>query len=146
MRTTVFLVDDASHTRERLLPLLESRPAALQTDTDEIVLVGCAPRMTHRVSKWVSHGAREHWRTKWAHRLFDELEPWLAARGLRVRCVLARGPLDELLGALRPDQVVDLRRPKASAPIEPPREPARPAWRTTLLLFGLGALVALSEA
>lgn len=146
MHKTVFLVDDAAHTRERLSALLEAQAPLQQADGGEIVLVGCAPRMTHRVSKWVSHGAREHWRAKWARKLFDALEPWLTAQGLRVRCVLARGPLEEVLGELQPDEVVDLRRPKAATPVEPPRGRARPAWHSAMVLFGLGALVALSEA
>ncbi|HZY15797.1 MAG TPA: hypothetical protein VFE74_04165, partial [Ramlibacter sp.] len=37
------------------------------------VLVACAPRMTHRVSKWVSHSARENWRVKWADKLFGQV-------------------------------------------------------------------------
>ncbi|GIX24440.1 MAG: hypothetical protein KatS3mg122_1671 [Caldimonas sp.] len=141
MRTMVILVDDAAHTREHMPPLLQH--PSMQAQPVEIVLVGCAPRLTHRVSKWVSHGAREHWRHKWAHRLFGELQPWLAARGLRVRCVLARGPLDALLDSLQPDRVVDLRRPKAAAPAVAP--PSRSRWQLSLMALGLGALIAWSE-
>jgi hypothetical protein len=45
------------------------------------VLVACAPRMTHRISKWVSHSSRENWRAKWADKLFDQVVPPLQARG-----------------------------------------------------------------
>jgi hypothetical protein len=147
MNKTVILVDDAAHTRARLAALLDAQALPLRVGPGELVLVGCAPRMTHRVSKWVSHGAREHWRTKWARKLFDELEPWLQAQGLPAQCVLAKGPLEELLAELRADAVIDARRPKAPTPAEAARElSARPAWRSAMVIFGLGALVALAEA
>lgn len=118
MRKIVVLVDDASYTQGRLgAALLDEAASARPTDGDW-VLIACAPRLTHRVSKWVSHGAREHWRTKWAHKLFGELDPWLNAKGLSdAQRLLARGPLQELLDELRPDEVIDARRPKlAEAP------------------------------
>ena len=116
MRKIVVLVDDASYTQGRLGAALLDQAAQ---STDGVwVLIACAPRLTHRVSKWVSHGAREHWRTKWAHKLFGELDPWLNANGLSdAQRLLARGPLQELLDELRPDEVIDARRPKlAEAP------------------------------
>ena len=64
------------------------------------VLVACAPRMTHRISKWVSHSARENWRAKWADKLFDQVVPALRARGDDVTPILARGPLPELTRTL----------------------------------------------
>ncbi|RYY92589.1 MAG: hypothetical protein EOO24_28695, partial [Comamonadaceae bacterium] len=60
------------------------------------VLVACAPRMTHRISKWVSHSARENWRAKWADKLFGQVVPPLRERGDAVTPVLAKGPLPEL--------------------------------------------------
>jgi hypothetical protein len=109
MKKIVVLVDDASYTQGRLGTALQG-----QGPVDGAwVLVACAPRLTHRVSKWVSHGAREHWRTKWAHKLFGELDPWLHAKGLgEAHRMLAKGPLQELLDELRPDEVIDARRPK----------------------------------
>jgi hypothetical protein len=80
------------------------------------VLVACAPRMTHRISKWVSHSAREHWRAKWADKLFDQVVPALRARGDDVTPVLAKGPLPELTRTLMAQhgtaRVIDVRRPK----------------------------------
>ena len=106
MRKIVVLLDDASYTQGRLGAALLDQAAR---STDGVwVLIACAPRLTHRVSKWVSHGAREHWRTKWAHKLFGELDPWLNANGLSdAQRLLARGPLQELLDELRPDEVID---------------------------------------
>src|ERR1700752_1859087 len=113
MRSIVVLVDDAIHTQGRLGAALLDEAHATRPDDGVWVLVACAPRLTHRVSKWVSHGSREHWRTKWAHKLFGELDPWLNAKGLGdAHRLLARGPLQELLDELRPDEVIDARRPK----------------------------------
>jgi hypothetical protein len=122
MRTIAVLVDDASYTQGRLDGALKreelARGSAASGPAADWVLIACAPRLTHRVSKWVSHGAREHWRTKWAHKLFGQLDPWLNARGLgEAHRLLAKGPLQELLDELQPDEVIDARRPKlAEAP------------------------------
>jgi hypothetical protein len=104
------------------------------------VLVACAPRMTHRISKWVSHSAREHWRAKWADKLFDQVVPPLRARGDAVTPVLARGPLPELTRLLMAEhgaaRVLDVRRPKA------PGDGGRGALPGALL--GFGAMLLLS--
>lgn len=109
MDKVIVYVDDADYARQRL-------PAADWPPT-HWVLVACAPRMTHRVSKWVSHSARETWRTRWAGRLFDQMVPPLQARGDTVTPVLARGPLPELTQLLMAEhgtaRVLDVRRPKA---------------------------------
>jgi hypothetical protein len=80
------------------------------------VLVACAPRMTHRISKWVSHSARENWRAKWADKLFAQIVPGLQASGDSVTVVLAKGPLPELTEQLKAEhgtsRVLDARRPK----------------------------------
>lgn len=101
------------------------------------VLVACAPRMTHRISKWVSHASRENWRSKWADKLFEQVVPALRARGDAVTPVLARGPLPELTRTLMAEhgtqRVLDVRRPKAED-----RGPAPGA------LLGLGAVLLLA--
>lgn len=102
------------------------------------VLVACAPRMTHRISKWVSHSARENWRSRWADKLFDQVVPALRARGDDVTPVLARGPLPELTRTLMAEhgteRVLDVRRPKA-----PADGGAAPG-----ALLGLGAILLLA--
>ena len=102
------------------------------------VLVACAPRMTHRISKWVSHSARENWRSRWADKLFDQVVPALRARGDVVTAILARGPLPELTRTLMAEhgtqRVLDVRRPKAS-------DEGGPAPRN---LLGLGAMLLLA--
>ncbi len=60
MDKIIVYVDDADHAQQLLAPLAAKEPAHQR----HWVLVACAPRMTHRVSKWVSHSARESWRNK----------------------------------------------------------------------------------
>ena len=71
MDKIIVYVDDADHAQQLLAPLAAKEPAHQR----HWVLVACAPRMTHRVSKWVSHSARESWRNKWADKLFAQIIP-----------------------------------------------------------------------
>ncbi|MCM5679095.1 hypothetical protein M8A51_06065 [Schlegelella sp. S2-27] len=128
------LLDDAAHAQDRLAPRLH------QTHDVHWVLVACAPRMTHRASKWVSHGAREHWRSKWAAKLFAQMQPWLDEHGLEAEPCLAKGPLPELMQQLTPDEVIDVRRPKlAGAEATGFRLPS-------FLVAGVGLWFAMAEA
>jgi hypothetical protein len=108
MDKVIVYLDDPAYARHNL------PAAAVPTHW---VLVACAPRMTHRISKWVSHSSRENWRAKWADKLFDQVIPPLQERGDAVTPVLARGPLPELTRMLMAEhgtaRVVDARRPKA---------------------------------
>src|SRR5690606_13542810 len=111
MQKVIVYLDDPAYARQML-------PANDGAGT-HWVLVACAPRMTHRISKWVSHSARENWRAKWADKLFDQVVPALRARGDDVTPVLARGPLPELTRELMAThgtgRVLDVRRPKQDA-------------------------------
>jgi hypothetical protein len=108
MEKVIVYLDDPAYASRQL-------PAAGEQPTHWL-LVACAPRMTHRISKWVSHTARENWRAKWADKLFDQVVPGLRARGDTVTPILARGPLPELTRTLMAehgtDRVLDVRRPK----------------------------------
>jgi hypothetical protein len=108
MEKVIVYLDDAAYAREKL-------PAAAQPV--HWLLVACAPRMTHRISKWVSHSSRENWRGKWADKLFDQVLPPLRDRGDKVTPILAREPLPELTRALIAEhgelRVIDARRPKS---------------------------------
>jgi hypothetical protein len=112
MQKVILYLDDAAYAQAQL-----SAAAAQPTHW---LLVACAPRMTHRISKWVSHSARENWRAKWADKLFDQVVPSLRARGDAVTPILARGPLPELTRTLMADhgtaRVLDVRRPKQDGP------------------------------
>ncbi len=150
MDKVIVYVDDAAHAQQILAPLLAGKEAAAGT---QWVLVACAPRMTHRVSKWVSHRARENWRDKWSEKLFAQLLPWLQSGShSHVTTVVAKGPLPELLAQLQAElgaaRVVDARRPKLDAAAQPSAAPGRLSFPGTLpgLLTGLGALLALDMA
>ena len=129
MEKVIVYLDDPAYARQQL-------PAGAAPI--HWVLVACAPRMTHRISKWVSHSARENWRAKWADKLFDQVIPALHARGDAVTPVLARGPLPELTRSLMAEhgtaRVIDVRRPKTP---EPPERWTPGALRGMgVLLFG----------
>lgn len=108
MNKVIVYLDDPAYARQRM---------HAASGPTHWVLVACAPRMTHRISKWVSHSARENWRAKWADRLFEQVVPSLRARGDSVTPVLARGPLPDLTRALLEEHgsasVLDARRPKS---------------------------------
>lgn len=142
MERIIVYVDDASHAQAQLAPVqrgLHRDPAAPGAHW---VLVACAPRMTHRISKWVSHRARENWRAKWADKLFLQLAPGLEQGGHTVTRVLAKGPLPELAVQLQAEhgtaRVIDARRPKSP---EPPEASGR--WSQPGTPFGIGALLVL---
>lgn len=142
MDRVIVYIDDAAHARQILAPL-SARDSARQTHW---VLVACAPRMTHRISKWVSHSARENWRAKWSDKLFAELLPALHAEPERVTTMLARGPLPELTAQLQGEgaaSVVDARRPKANEAEAPrmPSAPARGRWSLPGTLGSVGMLL-----
>ena len=146
MDTVIVYVDDAAHAQQVLAPMFAGDAAA----RTHWVLVACAPRATHRVSKWVSHSAREQWRSKWAAKLFAQLLPAMPMpnRAAQVTTVVAKGPLAELVAQLqasqpRAAQVVDARRPKTDAAQEAaPAAASRPPLSGTLasMLAGFGAL------
>lgn len=138
MNRVIVYVDDAAYARQMLAPLF-AREAAAQT---QWILVACAPRMTHRISKWVSHSARENWRAKWADKLFAQMRTLLQLPAGRVTTVLAKGPLAELTdqlqaGGMPAAQVVDARRPK----VDSSEEVAGPQRRWSPLPGTLGSVL-----
>lgn len=139
MEKIIVYLDDADHARRQLHP-----PGA--GAGFHWILVACAPRMTHRISKWVSHSARENWRAKWADKLFSQLVPVLTARGDEVTMVLAKGPLPELTEQLTAEHgtrhVVDARRPKFT---EAERREGRGGdWSVPRSFLGLGVALFLA--
>lgn len=152
MEKIIVYVDDAGHAQQHLPPMKHTGPAdGAAGDTGRIhwVLVACAPRMTHRISKWVSHSARETWRAKWADKLFGQIVPMLQARGDGVTTVLAKGPLPELAEQLKAEhgttRVLDMRRPKFDAAqdgVAP--QGAGNRWGTPGSALGLGAMLLLA--
>ncbi|QXW18327.1 universal stress protein [Comamonas aquatica] len=141
METIIVYVDDADYAQL----LLQTAVQAPQASQAHWVLVGCAPRITHRVSRFVSNRSRENWRNKWADRLFQDCVPVLHAHGAQVTTVLARGPLPELLQTLQAQygaqsQVVDMRRPKLQTPDTAAPAVPSPLHKLAGTLAGIGAL------
>jgi hypothetical protein len=146
METIIVYVDDADYAQQQLAPMV------LGSSRTRWIVVGCAPRLTQRASKFLSHSARENWRQKWADRLFARIGPVLATRGDEVVAVLARGPLPELTQSLRaqhgPARLLDARRPKLGheLPLVTPEQPATDSQRWTVpgAVAGLGAVIVLA--
>lgn len=153
MQRVIVYMDDAACAQQSLARLFARRDANPGATT-EWVLVACAPRMTHRISKWVSHSARENWRAKWADKLFAQILPGLKASASSVTTVVAKDPLVELTEQLKAGrsvtaQVVDARRPKSDAagPDGPEgRNWSSPCPGTLLgsLMTGLSAVLVLA--
>lgn len=156
METIVVYVDDAAYARQQLAPMCRAaapcgtpRPEAATTHW---VLVACAPRMTHRISKWVSHSARESWRAKWSEKLFGQISPWLRQRGDHVTEVVATGPLVALSARLTAEysgaRVLDGRRPKLGQDMQPvtheqPTDKQAP-WTLPSAAAALGMMLVLA--
>ena len=147
MDKIIVYVDDAAHAQQQLAPM-QSTPAGQPTHW---ILVACAPRMTQRIGKWVSHSARENWRTKWAAKLFAQLVPELEKSGDTVTPVLAKGPLPKLTEQLLAEhgaaRIFDGRRPKFGVDLPPGtgNQPISEEGRWTLpgAALGLGAMLIL---
>lgn len=141
MPTIIAYVDDADYAQL----LLQAAVLAPNAQGAHWVLVACAPRITHRISKFVSNRSRENWRNKWADRLFEACVPMLQAYGLQVSTVLARGPLPELLQSLQAEhgnqaQVIDMRRPKQEVAQAQPQSKQSALSKLPGTLAGIGAL------
>lgn len=149
MEKIIVYLDDAEHARHWLslnaAPPEATLAAAASTHW---VLVACAPRMTHRISKWVSHRARENWRTKWSDKLFASVVPWLHAKGDHATPVLATGPLAELTEQLMKEhgatRVLDARRPKMDSAPQRPDEARGKPWPISGMVAGMGLVLALA--
>lgn len=131
-------LDDAAHAQQHIA----ANPAVAQSS--RWILVACAPRITHRISKWVSHSSRENWRKRWAEKLFAQMLPWLQERGAQATPVLATGPLEELTQTLQAEwgelHIVDARRPKLTTAFS---SDAQAAGVLRSLVLGFGVLLAL---
>ena len=153
MDTIIVYVDDTTFAQQQLAPMVLCHDSADTRRAVRWVVVACAPRMTHRISKWVSHSARENWRAKWADKFFGEMLPWLQSRGDTAVPMLAKGPLPELTDKLLADhpgaRVIDARRPKFGQDLQPLSEatpaPARDnRWALPGAVAGMGAMLVLA--
>ncbi|MES2946296.1 MAG: hypothetical protein V4772_25780 [Pseudomonadota bacterium] len=116
MDNIIVYVDDAAYALGMLQVLQAPRTSDGLRKPVRWIVVGCAPRVTHRVSKWVTHSARENWRGKWADKVFAHLLPLLQQEGDTVVTQLAEGGLPGQTEILTREygnaQVLDARKPR----------------------------------
>ena len=147
MDNIIVYVDDAAYALQMLQPM---RAVDSVNGPIRWIVVGCAPRVTHRVSKWVTHSARESWRGKWAEKVFSQLQPLLQQGGDTVVTLLAQSTLPDQTEALIAQygsaRVLDARRPKFGQDMQPVTKSQVQESHTTLgyaaALLGAGVLVA----
>ena len=97
MEKIAVFVDDAEHAERVLGPLLAGQAGSIHW-----VVVGCAPKLTHRIGKWTSNASRTQWRERWARALRTRLEPLFSdADSTACEWLLARGPLEPMARELR---------------------------------------------
>ncbi|WPB56863.1 hypothetical protein [Xylophilus sp. GOD-11R] len=152
MDKMIVYVDDLAYAQQQLAPMVASRRGP-DAPAGCWIVVACAPRMTHRISKWVSHSARENWRAKWADKFFGALLPWLTSKGDTAMPVLAQGPLapltEKLLGEHPGARVLDMRRPKFGQDLAPvtdaqPQRETTSRWAVPGAVAGMGAMLVLA--
>jgi len=147
MDNMIVYIDEAAYALKMLTPMLPS--GATRTPTRWIV-VGCAPRITHNASKWVTNSARQSWRGKWAEKVFEQVVPLLQGPDDAVITQVARGPLcdltDTLLAQYGAARVLDARRPKLGQDLQPvtrqqPQDP-QGVWGYAAVVASAGVLLA----
>ncbi|RYX93051.1 MAG: hypothetical protein EOO28_20105 [Comamonadaceae bacterium] len=120
MDNIIVYVDDAAYALQMLQPML---PSAESRRPTRWILVGCAPRVTHRVSKWVTQSARQSWRGKWADKVFSQVVPALQRDGDDIVVHLAQttlsGQTESLMKEHGVARVLDARRPKFGHDLQP---------------------------
>ena len=150
MDKIIVYVDDGAHAQQQLAPMKNSGLGG--NPRTHWVLVACAPRMTHRISKWVSHSARENWRAKWADKLFEVVVPKLKSHGDSVTTVVATNALPDLTRKLSQDfgtsRVLDARRPKFGQDMQPvspnQAETKKDNWQVPGAVVGMSAVLMLA--
>jgi hypothetical protein len=120
MDNIIVYVDDAAYAAQMLQPMLCADAARSSV---RWLVVGCAPRVTHHASKWVTNSARESWRGKWASKVFATLQALLQQGGDTVITLLAEKTLcrqtDVLIKQYGVARVLDARRPKFGQSLQP---------------------------
>ena len=120
MDNIIVYIDDAAYAVQLLQPMITEGAGRSPA---RWIVVGCAPRVTHRASKWVTNSARESWRAKWADKVFSQVLPVLQRDGDTVVTYLAKSALSEQTESLIRDhgvaRVLDARRPKFGHDLQP---------------------------
>ena len=148
MDNIIVYVDDAQYALQLLQPML---PSGQPQGPTRWIVVGCAPRVTHHVSKFVTHSARDGWRRKWSEKVFGQVVPSLHREGDEVVTLLAQTNLcsqtEALIKTHGTARVLDARRPKFGQDL-PPVTPAQAqeshgVARYAAALAGAGLLVGI---
>ena len=93
-------------------------------------MVGCAPRITRRISKWVTQSARHSWQTAWADKVFAQVLPSLQQGRTGDAVITHLAPSRQSLCDLThsftqqygSSRVLDARRPKLGHELQPVTE------------------------
>lgn len=124
METIIVFIDDADYAIKLLQPML---PQQTHSPT-RWVLVGCAPRVTRHISRFVTHSARAGWRGSWADKVFARVIPQLQNQARSQDTVITqvappRQTLCDLTSELTHQysarHVLDARRPKLGQDLQP---------------------------
>lgn len=95
METYVLYVNDKTHAKNQILPMLEN------TERAQWVLVGCPPRLNRHTGKWLTQRALKKFKADWTASNLQEMVQMLQQRGHQVITRVAQGPLVQLTKALK---------------------------------------------
>ena len=149
MEKIAVFVNDTAHAQHLLQPLLNSEGPV------HWILVACPPTLSRHIGRWVTQGAREQWRQRWAAECFARLEADIKVdpRNRIEKILASRSPsdmakrLEARLGSLK---LLDARRPLLGKPEEPLTVSQPPSqtggWSLPIAATtGLSAMLALAD-
>jgi hypothetical protein len=152
MDKIIVYLDEPDFSQHHLAPM-KNRTAGPAAQTTHWILVACPPHLTRHASRWISPGALESWRAKWADTLFAQLVPALQTQSDMVTTVVAHGDLVALTQQLQIEHgvahIMDARRPKFGQDLPPltadqPKEKSS-NWAIPAAVTGLGAALMLAS-
>ena len=146
MENIIVFVDEPAYALRELLPMRSATPTRW-------VVVGCPPRMSRHISRWVSHRSRVLWQDKWLTDLREQLRPALLNPSDEAIWRLSGKDLAEQTRQLRLEfgaaRVLDARRPKLGQELPPVTSDQPADQHTGLGVLGstsaLGALLILTS-
>lgn len=130
MHTVIVLIDNADHAVQLLATTLLE-----QQQPTRWVLVGCSPRVTRHLSRFVTHSARSAWRNSWGDKVFAQVIAKLRSHNRPLDVVLTQiAPAKQAIGELAialtsqysAHQVLDARRPKLEQDLSPITQTPKP--------------------
>lgn len=124
METIIVFIDDADYAIKLLQPMLPQEPHS----PTRWVLVGCAPRVTRHISRFVTQSACAGWRGSWGDKVFARVVPQLQSPSRMQDTIITqvappRQSLCDLTTELTRQysarHVLDARRPKLGQDLQP---------------------------